>query len=40
LTDVTDVTDDNPARYWEFCGPVSQVIRAKDEADAIRIAND
>jgi|GEM_PF-4989965 succinate-semialdehyde dehydrogenase/glutarate-semialdehyde dehydrogenase len=37
---LTDVTDDNPARYWEFFGPVSQVIRAKDETDAIRIAND
>lgn len=37
---LTGVTDDNPAHYWEFFGPVSQVIRAKDEADAIRIAND
>jgi succinate-semialdehyde dehydrogenase/glutarate-semialdehyde dehydrogenase len=37
---LTDVTDDDPARYWEFFGRVSQVIRAKDEADAIRIAND
>ncbi len=34
------MTDDIPARYWEFFGPVSQVIRAKDETDAIRIAND
>lgn len=34
------MTEDNPAYGWEFFGPVSQVIRAKDEADAIRIAND
>ncbi|WP_325100957.1 MULTISPECIES: aldehyde dehydrogenase family protein [unclassified Pseudomonas] len=33
------MTEDNPAYGWEFFGPVSQVIRAKDEADAIRIAN-
>ncbi|WP_049399697.1 MULTISPECIES: NAD-dependent succinate-semialdehyde dehydrogenase [Stenotrophomonas] len=32
--------EDNPAYRWEFFGPVSQVIRAKNEADAIRIAND
>lgn len=37
---LSNVAEDNPARYWEFFGPVSQVIRAKDEADAIRIAND
>lgn len=37
---LSDVSDDNPAHYWEFFGPVSQVIRAKDEAEAIRIAND
>lgn len=37
---LSHVSDDNPARYWEFFGPVSQVIRARDEADAIRIAND
>ena len=37
---LSNVTDDNPAHYWEFFGPVSQVIRAKDEAEAIRIAND
>lgn len=37
---LTDVSEDNPARYWEFFGPVSMLIRAKDEADAIRIAND
>lgn len=34
------MAEDNPAYRWEFFGPVSQVIRAKDEADAIRIAND
>jgi succinate-semialdehyde dehydrogenase / glutarate-semialdehyde dehydrogenase len=39
-TILTDVADDNPARYWEFFGPVSMLFRAKDEADAIRIAND
>lgn len=37
---LSNVADENPAHYWEFFGPVSQVIRAKDEADAIRIAND
>ncbi len=35
-----DVGDDNPARYWEFFGPVSMLFRAKDEDDAVRIAND
>ena len=30
----------NDARHWEFFGPVTQIYRAKDEADAIRIAND
>jgi succinate-semialdehyde dehydrogenase/glutarate-semialdehyde dehydrogenase len=39
-TILTDVTDDNPARYWEFFGPVSMLFRAKDEEDAVRIAND
>lgn len=34
------MAEDNPAYRWEFFGPVSQVIRAHDEADAIRIAND
>ncbi|PRX05926.1 UNVERIFIED_ORG: succinate-semialdehyde dehydrogenase/glutarate-semialdehyde dehydrogenase [Martelella mediterranea] len=37
---LTDVGEDNPARYWEFFGPVSMIFRAKDEEDAIRIAND
>ncbi|CBA15563.1 NAD-dependent succinate-semialdehyde dehydrogenase [Xanthomonas albilineans] len=37
---LSNVSNNNPAHAWEFFGPVSQVIRAKDEADAIRIAND
>lgn len=37
---MTDIHEDNEARYWEFFGPVTQLYRAKDEADAIRIAND
>lgn len=39
-TILTDVTPDNPAYYWEFFGPVSMILRAKDEAHAIEIAND
>lgn len=39
-TILENVTEDNPARYWEFFGPVSMLIRAKDENDAIAIAND
>lgn len=39
-TILTNVTPDNPAYYWEFFGPVTLLFRAKDEADAIRIAND
>lgn len=39
-TILTNVGDDNPARYWEFFGPVSMLFRAKDEEDAVRIAND
>lgn len=34
-----NIGEDNPAYGWEFFGPVSQVILANDEADAIRIAN-
>ncbi|MFN4167016.1 MAG: NAD-dependent succinate-semialdehyde dehydrogenase [Pannonibacter phragmitetus] len=37
---LTEIGEDNPARYWEFFGPVSMIFRARDEADAIRIAND
>ncbi|GGY88599.1 NAD-dependent succinate-semialdehyde dehydrogenase [Shewanella fodinae] len=39
-TILTNVTSDNPAFYWEFFGPVSMILRAKDEDDAVRIAND
>lgn len=39
-TIITEVTPDNPAYYQEFFGPVTMIIRAKDEQDAIRIAND
>src|SRR5438309_1705203 len=39
-TILTDVAEDNPARDWEFFGPISMIFRAKDEADAIRIANE
>ncbi|MEE3661420.1 NAD-dependent succinate-semialdehyde dehydrogenase [Brenneria sp. g21c3] len=39
-TILTDITPDNPAYYMEFFGPVSMLFRAKDEDDAIRIAND
>ncbi|PZU64830.1 NAD-dependent succinate-semialdehyde dehydrogenase [Sphingobium sp.] len=39
-TILTDVSENNPARYWEFFGPVSMIFRAKDEEDAVRIAND
>lgn len=39
-TILTEVGSDNPARYWEFFGPVSMIFRAKDENDAVRIAND
>ena len=37
---LTEVGEDNPARYWEFFGPVSMLFRARDEDDAVRIAND
>ncbi|KWR80378.1 NAD-dependent succinate-semialdehyde dehydrogenase [Pseudomonas sp. PI1] len=39
-TILTNVTPENPAYYWEFFGPVSMIFRAKDEQDAVRIAND
>lgn len=39
-TVLTDVSSDNPASKEEFFGPVAQVYRAKDESDAVRIAND
>lgn len=39
-TILTDVTPDNPAYHMEFFGPVSMIFRAKDEDDAVSIAND
>ncbi|WP_136709227.1 NAD-dependent succinate-semialdehyde dehydrogenase [Agromyces sp. H66] len=39
-TVLTDVASDNPASKEEFFGPVAQVYRAADEAEAVRIAND
>ncbi|WP_319583488.1 NAD-dependent succinate-semialdehyde dehydrogenase [uncultured Pseudodesulfovibrio sp.] len=39
-TILENVGVDNPARYWEFFGPVSMLFRAKDEEDAVAIAND
>jgi len=39
-TILTNVKPDNPAYSTEFFGPVSMLFRAKDEADAVRIAND
>ncbi len=39
-TVLTDVTPENPASKEEFFGPVAQVYRAKDEVDAVRLAND
>ena len=37
---MTGLDSDNAARHWEFFGPVTQLYRAKDEDDAVRIAND
>ena len=39
-TILTEVTPDNPAYHMEFFGPVSMIFRAKDEDDAVNIAND
>lgn len=39
-TVLTDVAPGQPAHDEEVFGPVAAIIRAKDEADAIRIAND
>ncbi|WP_438854661.1 NAD-dependent succinate-semialdehyde dehydrogenase [Agromyces sp. M3QZ16-3] len=39
-TVLTDVSSDNPASKEEFFGPVAQVYRAADEAEAVRLAND
>ncbi|WP_207457888.1 aldehyde dehydrogenase family protein, partial [Herbiconiux sp. SYSU D00978] len=37
---LTDITPDMDAHHEEFFGPVALLYRAKDEADAVRIAND
>ena len=37
---LTDVAPENEIYYEELFGPVAQIHRAKDEADAVRIAND
>ncbi|WP_413724012.1 NAD-dependent succinate-semialdehyde dehydrogenase [Sodalis sp. RH16] len=39
-TILTNVAEDNPAYSMEYFGPVSMIFRAKDEDDALRIAND
>ena len=37
---LTGLTPENPAYYEEFFGPVSLIFKARDEAEAIAIAND
>ncbi len=39
-TILSNLTPDNPAYYWEFFGPVTMIFRAKNEEEAIQIAND
>jgi succinate-semialdehyde dehydrogenase/glutarate-semialdehyde dehydrogenase len=39
-TVLADIGADNPARHEEFFGPVAQVYRVKDEAEAVELAND
>jgi succinate-semialdehyde dehydrogenase/glutarate-semialdehyde dehydrogenase len=39
-TILTDISEDSAAFHTEFFGPVTQLYRARDEEDAIRIAND
>ena len=39
-TILTQVSPDNPAYHMEFFGPVSMLFRAKDEDEAVNIAND
>lgn len=36
---LTDIPDDSKTSQMEFFGPISSIFRAKDEADAIRLAN-
>lgn len=36
----TGISDDNPVRYWGVFEPVPVLFRAKDEKEAVRIAND
>jgi succinate-semialdehyde dehydrogenase/glutarate-semialdehyde dehydrogenase len=40
ITILTDVKKGNPAYEEEFFGPVATIIRAKDEKEALEIAND
>lgn len=37
---LTGITKENPAFYQEFFGPVGEVFKVKDEAEAIALAND
>ncbi|ANA12622.1 MULTISPECIES: NAD-dependent succinate-semialdehyde dehydrogenase [Acetobacter] len=37
---LTDLDESNPARRWEFFGPVTMLFRAKDADHAVEIAND
>ncbi|GAC1386174.1 MAG: aldehyde dehydrogenase family protein [Marmoricola sp.] len=37
---LTEVDQNNPAYYQELFGPVAMLFRARDEDDAVRIAND
>lgn len=37
---LTNITKDNPAYYQEFFGPVGEIFKVKDEAEAIALAND
>ncbi|MCD7101615.1 NAD-dependent succinate-semialdehyde dehydrogenase [Pseudoclavibacter sp. 13-3] len=39
-TILTEIDEDTDAFHTEFFGPVTQLYRAKDEDDAVRIAND
>jgi len=39
-TILTEMKPGNPAYYEEFFGPVSMIIRVRDEAEAIAVAND